>query len=48
MISLNAAGLSFYDIDDLNDDELFLGLPKNEVVKIYSLIARLAALAASS
>jgi glutamate--cysteine ligase len=48
MISLNAAGMSFYDIDDLNDDELFLGLPKNEVVKIYSLIARLAALAASS
>ena len=48
MISLNAAGMSFYDMDDLNDDELFLGLPKNEVVKIYSLIARLAALAASS
>lgn len=47
MISLNAAGMSFYDINDLSDDELFLGLPKNEIVKIYSVIARLAALAAS-
>ena len=47
MVSLNASGMSFYDMDDLNDEELSLGLPKNEVIKIYSLIARLAALAAA-
>ncbi len=46
-ISLNAAGASFCDLTNLNENQIQLGAPKTDVVKIYSLIARLAALAAA-
>ncbi len=46
-ISLNAAGMSFYDLADLNDEDLQLGLDKASIAKIYSTIAKLSALAAS-
>ncbi|MES2677156.1 MAG: glutamate--cysteine ligase [Pseudomonadota bacterium] len=46
-ISLNAAGMSFYDLTDLNDEDLQLGLDKKSIAKIYSTIAKLSALAAS-
>ncbi|MDA0902361.1 MAG: glutamate--cysteine ligase [Proteobacteria bacterium] len=46
-ISLNAAGMSFHDITNLADSDLHLSLKREEMVKIYSLIARLAALAAA-
>jgi glutamate--cysteine ligase len=46
-ISLNAAGMSFYDLNDLNDEDLQLGLDKASIAKIYSTIAKLSALAAS-
>ena len=46
-ISLNAAGMSFYDLSDLNDEDLQLGLDKASIAKIYSTIAKLSALAAS-
>jgi glutamate--cysteine ligase len=45
--SLNSPGMSFRDLNDVKDSELSLGLKRDEVVKIYSLISRLAALAAS-
>lgn len=47
-ISLNAAGMSFADLSDLSDADLSLGLPREQIIKVYSVIARLAALAASS
>ncbi len=46
-ISLNAAGASFFDLENLSRNQLELGLEKNEIIPIYSLIARLAALAAA-
>ncbi len=46
-ISLNAAGMSFYDLNSLNEEDLELGLNKSQISKIYSVIARLSALAAS-
>jgi glutamate--cysteine ligase len=46
-ISLNSSGMSFCDLNILADNELSLGLKRDDVVKIYSLIARLSALAAS-
>jgi glutamate--cysteine ligase len=46
-INLNANGASFADLENLNDDQINLGLGKNNIQKIYSLIARLAALAAA-
>ncbi|MBU6140319.1 MAG: glutamate--cysteine ligase [Proteobacteria bacterium] len=46
-ISLNAAGANFFDLRNLEEKELILGLEKNEINQVYSLIARLAALASS-
>lgn len=46
-ISLNAAGMSFYDLENLNDDDLQLGLPKSQISLIYKTIAKLSAIAAS-
>jgi glutamate--cysteine ligase len=46
-ISLNAAGSSFFDITDLEENQLNLGCNKNDIKIIYSLVARLAALAAA-
>lgn len=46
-ISLNAAGASFFDLTELSEDQLTLGLEKNKIAAIYSVIARLAALASS-
>jgi glutamate--cysteine ligase len=46
-ISLNAAGAVFFDLENLAENQLNIGLEKNKIVTIYSLIARLAALAAA-
>ena len=46
-ISLNAAGASFFDLTELSEDQLTLGLEKNKIAAIYAVIARLAALASS-
>lgn len=46
-ISLNATNAQFFDIDDLDQNQLQLGCEKQDSIKIYSVIARLAALAAA-
>lgn len=46
-ISLNSAGMSFFDLKDLQEADLKIGGEKNKIIAIYSLIARLAALAAA-
>ena len=46
-ISLNTAGMNFFDLENLPQDQLKLGAEKNNIIEIYSLIARLAALAAA-
>ena len=46
-ISLNASGASFFDLTELSEKQLTLGLEKNKIAAIYSVIARLAALASS-
>ena len=46
-ISLNATGMSFFDLNNLSEDEIQLGLDKHSVVKVYEVISRLSALAAS-
>ncbi len=46
-ISLNAAGASFVDLRNLSESELAIGGSKDEMSAIYSVIARLAALASS-
>ncbi len=46
-ISLNAAGANFFDLRNLDENQIKLGLEKNKITDIYSLIARLAALASS-
>ena len=46
-ISLNASGAVFHDLEQLSDDEITLGSTKEKVIIVYSLIARLAAVAAA-
>ncbi|MFT6106502.1 MAG: glutamate--cysteine ligase [Rickettsiales bacterium] len=46
-ISLNAAGMEFYDINNVDENDLDLGLKKEEVTKVYEVIAKLSALASS-
>jgi glutamate--cysteine ligase len=46
-ISLNATGANFFDLRNLEENQLTLGLEKNKIPEVYSLIARLAALASS-
>jgi glutamate--cysteine ligase len=46
-ISLNAAGMSFDDLNNLSEDEFSLGLERSNICSIYEIIARLSALAAS-
>ncbi|MDX2083422.1 MAG: glutamate--cysteine ligase [Rickettsiales bacterium] len=46
-ISLNAAGASFFDLSNLSENQIQLGIDKNNIIKIYSLIARLTSLAAA-
>ena len=46
-ISLNAAGATFFDLEKLSETQLKLGLEKNKIPAIYSLISRLAALASA-
>ena len=46
-ISLNAAGANFFDLRNLQENQLTLGLEKNKIPEVYSLIARLAALASA-
>ena len=45
--NLNSAGASFFDLSNLNEEQLQLGAPKNDIAKIYSLVAKIAALAAA-
>ncbi len=45
--NLNANGASFADLNNLSENQLQLGAAKNDITKIYSIIARLAALAAA-
>lgn len=44
-ISLNAAGAKFFDLRNLEENQIELGSTKNKVPEVYSLIAKLAALA---
>lgn len=44
-ISLNAAGASFFDLKDLDDNSISIGTSKDKINVIYCLIAKLAALA---
>lgn len=46
-ISLNAAGASFFDLENLAENQIFLGANKNSISTIYSTISKLAALAAA-
>ena len=46
-ISLNADGMSFHDLTSLKDEELNLSLKRDDMIKIYEIIAKLAALAAA-
>ena len=46
-ISLNASGASFFDLENLTENQLNLGGGKDEIAAIYSVIARLAALASA-
>ncbi len=45
--SLNAAGAVFFDLDNLQDNQLCLGCLKSNMTVIYEMIAKLAALAAA-
>lgn len=45
--SLNAANASFYDLQDLENNQIEIGLSKDKITKIYQLIAQLAALASA-
>ena len=46
-ISLNSSGMSFDDLNNLEDRDLNLGLKKADVVIIYSVLAKLSAISAS-
>jgi glutamate--cysteine ligase len=46
-ISLNAAGASFIDLQDLEESQISLGTTKNKIYLSYCLVAKLAALAAA-
>ncbi len=45
--SLNSAGASFFDLTELNENEINLGADKKNIAAVYSVMARLAALAAA-
>lgn len=45
--SLNAAGAEFFDLRALEENQIDLGGNKNEIAAVYSVISRLAALAAA-
>jgi len=45
--SLNSPGASFFDLRNLQDDNITLGLTKEKIALIYGVVARLAALATS-
>lgn len=45
--NLNSSGATFFDLTNLNEEQIHLGATKNDVTKIYSIMARLAALAAA-
>jgi glutamate--cysteine ligase len=46
-ISLNSTGASFFDLENLSDSQLEIGLEKNRISEIYALVSRLAALASA-
>ncbi|HLD76623.1 MAG TPA: glutamate--cysteine ligase [Rickettsiales bacterium] len=45
--SLNMAGMSFYNLQNIEENRLEIGGSKNDVAKVYAMIARLASLAAT-
>lgn len=45
--SLNSTGANFFDLRNLSENEVALGSEKNKITEVYSVIARLAALASS-
>jgi glutamate--cysteine ligase len=45
--SLNAAGASFFDLTNLEDKDISVGLEKNKIDIIYCLISKMAALASA-
>lgn len=45
--SLNAAGASFFDLINLEDKDISIGLTKNQIDIIYCLISKMAALSAA-
>lgn len=45
--SLNTAGMTFYDLESLDENTIEIGGNKTDILAVYSLISRLAALAAS-
>ncbi len=47
-ISLNAAGASFFDLENLTENEIQLGLEKNKITTIYEMVTKLAALASAT
>jgi glutamate--cysteine ligase len=46
-INLNSSGMVFSDLTNLSENEISLGLEKEKITKIYSLIGRIAALASA-
>jgi len=45
--NLNSSGAVFFDLTDLSENKIDLGGNKNDIAAIYSIVARLAALAAA-
>ncbi len=46
-ISLNAAGATFCDLSELKEKQINISSDKNQIITVYSLISKLAALAAA-
>ncbi len=45
--SLNSAGAQFFDLENLSENQIELGAEKDKITSVYSLISKLAALAAA-
>ncbi len=45
--SLNSAGAQFFDLENLAENQIELGAEKEKIISVYSLISKLAALAAA-
>lgn len=45
--SLNSTGATFFDLTEINDSQINLGLEKEKITAVYGLVAKLASLASS-